>query len=94
MSNENNTSTNLEAQPKEEAQQQLIIEAKEEIKGGKKPSTKAIRLATIFRLLDKHATQSGKVRQMVQYRKYLQNQMDTISKKVQPPQMQVKSMER
>lgn len=96
MSNENSTPTNLEeikeAQPKEETYQQLITEAKEEVKGGgKKSSTKAIRLATISRILDKHTTQMDKVGKMVQS---LQNQMDRISKMVQPLQQQLKSMEK
>ena len=56
MSDENSSPTNLEeikeVQPKEEPQQQLISIAEEVKAGGKKPSTKAIRLATISKLLD------------------------------------------
>jgi hypothetical protein len=59
----------------------------------KKPSTtpKAIRLATISKLLEKHTTQMDKVGRMVQP---LQTQIDKIAKVVQPLQRQPKSMER
>lgn len=90
MSNENSTPINLEqikeVLPMEEPQQQP-----KEVKGGeKKPATKIIRLASISRLLDKHATKLDKVGDMVQP---VQTQIDRISKMVQPFQKQLKSME-
>ncbi len=81
----------VEAQPEEEPQQQLISAAIEEVKDTIKPSTRAIRLATISRLLDKHNSQLDKVLQKFQP---IQNQMDKISKMVQPLQKQLKSMEK
>ena len=92
MSDENST-TNLEeikeVQPKEQPQQQLISAAIEEVKDATKPSTRAIRLTTISRLLDKHTTQLDKVGQKFQP---LQTQMDRILKMVQPLQKQPRSM--
>jgi uncharacterized protein Yka (UPF0111/DUF47 family) len=88
MSDENSTPN--EDQSEEEPQQQLIP-AIEEVKGATKPSTRAIRLATVSRLLDKHTTQLDKVGQKFQP---LQRQMDRISKMVQPIQKQIKTIEK
>jgi predicted transcriptional regulator len=89
MSNEN--STLEEKQSQEEPQQQALTEAIEEVKGTIKPSTRAIRLATISRLLDKHTTQLDKVGQKFQP---LQTQMDRISKLIQPIQKQLTTIEK
>jgi predicted RNase H-like nuclease (RuvC/YqgF family) len=61
--------------------------------GVKKPSTtpKAIRLATISKLLEKHTAQMERVGRMVQP---LQTQIDSIAKVVQPLQKQLTSIER
>ena len=104
MSDENNIHTNLEehkdmpleARP-EEAQQMAESESPEteaqRQEGVKKPSStpKAIRLATISKLLEKHTAQMERVGRMVQP---LQTQIDSIAKMVQPLQEQLKSMER
>jgi predicted RNase H-like nuclease (RuvC/YqgF family) len=104
MSDENNIHTNLEehkdipleARP-EEAQQMAESESPEteaqRQEGVKKPSStpKAIRLATISKLLEKHTAQMERVGRMVQP---LQTQIDSIAKMVQPLQKQLKSMER
>lgn len=104
MSDENNIHTNfeehkdmlLEAQP-EEPQQMAESESPEteaqRQEGVKKPTTtlKAIRLATISKLLEKHTAQMERVGRMVQP---LQTQIDSIAKMVQPLQKQLKSMER
>jgi prefoldin subunit 5 len=104
MSDENNIHTNLEehkdmpleARP-EEPQQMAESESPETgaqpQEGVKKPSStpKAIRLATISKLLEKHTAQMERVGRMVQP---LQTQIDSIAKMVQPLQKQLKSIER
>lgn len=98
MSNEN-TATDfaeikgvpVEAQPEKEPQQMLLSAALEEVKDTIKPSTRAIRLATISRLLEKHTSQLEKVGQKFQP---IQNQMNKISKMVQPLQKQLKTIEK
>jgi hypothetical protein len=104
MSDENNIHTSLEehkdvpleARP-EEPQQMAESETPEtEVQpqeGVKKPSTtpKAIRLATISKLLEKHTAQMEGVGRMVQP---LHTQIDNIAKAVQPLQKQLKSIER
>jgi len=104
MSDENNIYTNLEEYKdtplearREEPQQMVKSESPEtEVQrqeGVKKPSNtpKAIRLATISKLLEKHTAQMEKVGRMVQP---LQTQIDSIAKMVQPLQKQLKSIER
>jgi len=61
--------------------------------GVKKPSNtpKAIRLATISKLLEKHTAQMERVGRMVQP---LHTQIDGIAKMVQPLQKQLKSIDR
>ena len=104
MSDENTIHTNLEehkdtpleARP-EEPQQMAESESPEteaqRQEGLKKPSStpKAIRLATISKLLEKHTAQMEKVGRMVQP---LHTQIDSIAKMVQPLQKQLKSIER
>src|SRR5215510_1601878 len=104
MSDENNIHTSLEehkdmpieARP-EEPQQMAESETPEiEVQpqeGVKKPSStpKAIRLATISKLLEKHTAQIERVGRIVQP---LHTQIDSIAKMVQPLQKQVKSIER
>ena len=104
MSDENNIHTSLEehkdvpleARP-EEPQQMAESETPEtEVQpqeGVKKPSStpKAIRLATISKLLEKHTAQMEGVGRMVQP---LHTQIDNIAKAVQPLQKQLKSIER
>ena len=104
MSDENNIHTSLEeykdttleARP-EEPQQMTESESPEteaqQQEGVKKPSNtpKAIRLATISKLLEKHTAQMERVGRMVQP---LHTQIDNIAKVVQPLQKQLKSIER
>ena len=104
MSDENNIHTSLEehkdmpleARP-EEPQQMAESETPEtEVQpqeGVKKRSStlKAIRLATISKLLEKHTAQMERVGRMVQS---LQTQIDSIAKMVQPLQKQLKSIDR
>ena len=61
--------------------------------GVKKPSTtpKAIRLATISKLLEKHAAQMERVGRIVQP---LHTQIDSIAKMIQPLLKQLKYIER
>lgn len=106
MSDENNLPTDLEehkdipveTQYEEQSEQITLAEAEAptpgQEKGAKKPSTttpRAIRLATISRLLEKHRTQMDRVGRMVQP---LQTQINSIVKMVQPLQKQLKSVER
>jgi len=105
MSDENNIPTDLEehkdipveTQYEEQSEQITVAEAEApspgQEKGGKKPSTtpRAIRLATISKLLEKHRTQMDRVGRMVQP---LQTQINSIVKMVQPLQKQLKSVER
>src|ERR1700739_1022227 len=104
MSDENNIHTSLEEhkdvpleERPEEPQQMVKSESPEtEVQrqeGVKKPSTtpKAIRLATISKLLEKHTAQMERVGRMVQP---LHTQIDNIAKVVQPLQKQLKTIER
>ena len=103
MSDENNIHTSLEehkdmpleARP-EEPQQMAESKTQTEVQpqeGVKKPSStpKAVRLATISKLLEKHTAQMERIGRMVQP---LQTQIDSIAKMVQPLQKQLKSIER
>ena len=104
MSDENNIHTSLEEHKDmpletrpEEPQQMAESETPEtEVQpqeGVKKRSStlKAIRLATISKLLEKHTAQMERVGRIVQP---LHTQIDSIAKMVRPLQKQVKSMER
>jgi uncharacterized protein YoxC len=86
----------LEARPEEPQQMGESETPETEVQpqeGVKKPSTtpKAIRLATISKLLEKHTAQMEGVGRMVQP---LHTQIDNIAKAVQPLQKQLKSIER
>jgi hypothetical protein len=90
-------SPETEAQRQGEPQQMAESESPEteaqRQEGAKKPSNtpKAIRLATVSKLLEKHTAQMERVGRMVQP---LHTQIDSIAKMVQPLQKQLKSIER
>ena len=104
MSDENNIHTSLEEhkdvplesrpeKPQQMAESETPETEVQPQEGVKKPSNtpKAIRLATISKLLEKHTAQMEGVGRMVQP---LHTQIDNIAKAVQPLQKQLKSIER
>ncbi|MGA9150044.1 MAG: hypothetical protein WBZ36_05660 [Candidatus Nitrosopolaris sp.] len=101
---ENNIHTSLEEhkdmplearpeQPQQVAESETPETEVQPQEGVKKPSStpKAIRLATISKLLEKRTAQMERVGRIVQQ---LHTQIDSIAKMVQPLQKQLKSMER
>ncbi len=89
-----------EVQPKEQEQQlpvaeghetEVLRQQQEQAGGGKKTSTstpKAIRLATISKLLDKQTTQINKIGQMVQP---LQRQLKSVEMRIRIDQTSILS---
>ena len=98
---EEHKDTPLEARPEEPQQMaesespetEVLQQQQEKGESARKPSTtpKAIRLATISKLLEKHTAQMERVGCMVQP---LQTQIDSIAKVVQPLEKQLKSIDR
>ncbi|MGB6531502.1 MAG: hypothetical protein WBF33_25635 [Candidatus Nitrosopolaris sp.] len=98
---EEHKDTPLEARPEEPQQMaesespetEVLQQQQEKGESARKPSTtpKAIRLATISKLLEKHTAQMERVGRMVQP---LHTQIDSIAKMIQPLQKQLKSIER
>jgi predicted RNase H-like nuclease (RuvC/YqgF family) len=98
---EEHKDTPLEARPEEPQQMaesespetEVLQQQQEKGESARKPSTtpKAIRLATISKLLEKHTAQMERVGRMVQP---LHTQIDSIAKMIQTLQKQLKSIER
>ena len=87
MSDENNIPTNLEEHKElpvaEGHETEVLQQQQEKGESGKKPSTttpKAIRLATISKLLEKQTTQMDKIGQMVQP---LQKQLKSVERRTE-----------
>ena len=96
-----------EVQPKEQEQQlpvaeghetEVLRQQQEQAGGGKKTSTstpKAIRLATISKLLDKQTTQINKIGQMLQpLQRQLKSSGDEISELIKPIYSQLKQLQK